>query len=149
MHEIVFEKLEGENLSFSTTVSSGTYIRSLFEDIAKSLNSCGHLIELRRIAIGEAIRLDKSLPKSLWPSRGDDFDMDLGLCPSKLLEFPHLKLMGESLRLYSNGGEVLAGGLSDGFCWVFDELGNTLGLGNVDNGTVKVKVNLPRINISK
>ena len=35
VHEIVFEKLEGENLSFSTTVSSGTYIRSLFEILLK------------------------------------------------------------------------------------------------------------------
>ena len=149
VHKIVFEKLEGEKLSFSTTVSSGTYIRSLFEDISKSLNSCGHLIELRRTAIGEAINLDKSLSEGVWPVRGDEFDMDLGLCPSKLLEFPHLNLEGEYLRLYSNGGEVLAGDLSNGFCWVFDDLGNILGLGNVDNGKVKVKVNLPRVNISK
>ena len=71
--------------------------------------------------------LDKSLSEAKLPVRGDEFDMDLGLCPSKLLDFPHLNLE-ESIETYSNGGEVLAGDLSNGFCWVFDDLGNILGL---------------------
>ncbi|PID26621.1 MAG: tRNA pseudouridine(55) synthase TruB [Candidatus Cloacimonadota bacterium] len=44
---------EYPSLSFTVKVSKGTYIRSLGRDIAKSINSCGHLSFLRRTAIGE------------------------------------------------------------------------------------------------
>jgi tRNA pseudouridine55 synthase len=38
--------------TFRVTVSSGTYVRSLFEDIAKKLGTFGHLIYLERECIG-------------------------------------------------------------------------------------------------
>ena len=37
---------------FETTCGKGTYIRSLGRDLAKKLNSCGHITELRRIKVG-------------------------------------------------------------------------------------------------
>jgi tRNA pseudouridine55 synthase len=40
------------NLSFVVSVSSGTYIRSLAEDIAKKLGTLGHLTSLRRTVVG-------------------------------------------------------------------------------------------------
>ncbi|MCK4339372.1 MAG: tRNA pseudouridine(55) synthase TruB [Candidatus Cloacimonetes bacterium] len=40
-------------LKFSTVVSKGTYIRVLAEDIAERLNTVGHLVELRRLRIGD------------------------------------------------------------------------------------------------
>lgn len=40
------------NLSFIVSVSSGTYIRSLAEDIAKKLGTLGHLTSLRRTVVG-------------------------------------------------------------------------------------------------
>jgi len=39
-------------IKFNSTVSKGTYIRSLGEDIAVKLGTVGHLTELRRDAIG-------------------------------------------------------------------------------------------------
>ena len=39
-------------LEFETTVSKGTYIRSLARDIALRLNTRGHLIALRRLEVG-------------------------------------------------------------------------------------------------
>ena len=39
-------------LEFSALVSKGTYIRTLAEDIAEKLGTLGHLVELRRIRIG-------------------------------------------------------------------------------------------------
>lgn len=38
-------------ITFSCTVSKGTYIRTLGEQIAEKLNTCGHLISLRRTCI--------------------------------------------------------------------------------------------------
>jgi tRNA pseudouridine55 synthase len=57
---ISFDK---RSLVFSCTVSQGTYIRVLGEDIAKKIGTVGHLISLRRLSIGpflvnEAKKLD-------------------------------------------------------------------------------------------
>jgi tRNA pseudouridine55 synthase len=55
--------LEVDEASFSTTVSKGTYIRSLARDIAHALGTVGHVSHLRRTRAGpfeasEAISLD-------------------------------------------------------------------------------------------
>ncbi len=44
-------KIEDEIITFECSVSSGTYIRVLGEDIASKLNTFGHLISLERKAI--------------------------------------------------------------------------------------------------
>lgn len=43
---------EGPRIRFEATVSSGTYIRTLGEDIAERLGEVGHLVSLRRTKIG-------------------------------------------------------------------------------------------------
>jgi len=53
-------------LSFECEVSSGTYIRTLAEDIAKALGSRGYLGELRRLKIGDfsvndALKIDSDI----------------------------------------------------------------------------------------
>ncbi|MDD3383734.1 MAG: tRNA pseudouridine(55) synthase TruB [Bacilli bacterium] len=42
-----------ESIKFLVKCSKGTYIRTLGEDIANKLNTCGHLVELERTKIGE------------------------------------------------------------------------------------------------
>ncbi len=42
-----------ETIIFIATVSKGTYIRVLGEDIAKKLGTFGHLLSLRRLSIGD------------------------------------------------------------------------------------------------
>lgn len=56
-----FLSLKGNDLTFITTVSKGTYIRVLGEDIAKALGSKGHLIALRRVKIGD-VSVDDAIP---------------------------------------------------------------------------------------
>ena len=43
---------EDNIIDFEVTCSKGTYIRQLGQDIAHKLNTCGHLISLRRTRIG-------------------------------------------------------------------------------------------------
>lgn len=50
IHEIKFLGYEEEILSLEVSCSKGTYIRTLVEDIGKSLGSGGYVIELRRIS---------------------------------------------------------------------------------------------------
>ena len=52
IHTLSFLNYQEPYLEFSSTVSKGTYIRSLGEDIAAKLGTVGHLTELRRDAIG-------------------------------------------------------------------------------------------------
>ena len=63
IHELRLISASGNEASFLTTVSKGTYIRSLARDIARALNSVGHVTMLRRTRAGpfgleKAISLD-------------------------------------------------------------------------------------------
>ena len=49
IHLISFDK---DEIVFECKCSKGTYIRTLGNDIAHSLNTCGHLIKLERLQIG-------------------------------------------------------------------------------------------------
>ena len=49
-----------DEVTFATTVSKGTYIRSLARDIAKALNTVGHVTMLRRTRAGP-FGLDKAI----------------------------------------------------------------------------------------
>lgn len=46
-------KYKWPNLSFTTKVSSGTYIRSLVEDVGETLGSGAYMSQLRRTRVGE------------------------------------------------------------------------------------------------
>jgi tRNA pseudouridine55 synthase len=48
IHELNLIEWQSPRLVFEVSCSKGTYIRTLAEDIAKALNSCAHLIKLRR-----------------------------------------------------------------------------------------------------
>ncbi len=63
IHEIRVISASGNEASFLTTVSKGTYIRSLARDLARALNTVGHVTMLRRTRAGpfsleQAISLD-------------------------------------------------------------------------------------------
>ncbi|HEX3862252.1 MAG TPA: tRNA pseudouridine(55) synthase TruB [Stellaceae bacterium] len=55
-----------DHADFTATVGAGTYIRSLARDLAVALGTLGHIVELRRIAVGrfteaQAISLDSAV----------------------------------------------------------------------------------------
>lgn len=53
IHQLEMIDYKYPELSLTTTVSSGTYIRSLVEDIGQSLGTGAYCVELRRTAIGD------------------------------------------------------------------------------------------------
>ena len=66
--ELELLELSENILRFRAKVSKGTYIRVLGEDIAKKLNTVGHLSSLRRISVGpysvkDAIKLEEVICK--------------------------------------------------------------------------------------
>jgi tRNA pseudouridine55 synthase len=52
VHSLCLEAIDAETLKLVATVSKGTYIRTLGEDIAQALGCVGHLTSLRRTASG-------------------------------------------------------------------------------------------------
>lgn len=137
IHELVLERLEGEVLEFSVLCSKGTYVRTLAEDIGEALGCGGHLIALRRTAIG-GFSLDHSYTLEQLEAM-DEMGRDACLLPPDTLVqgVPSLELdaiqasrlaMGQRLglrdghpdgkrRLYADGrfiglGELVGGRLA-------------------------------------
>ena len=121
-------------LSFRATVSSGTYIRSLFEDMARDLGTVGHLDELIRTQIG---------PHKIagLPRHGEINPEEISLNELSLnqaLPLSEINLLEEGAKRFSNGNLVCERGIdridtkSDylpGHFWVFGPSGNLLGMG--------------------
>jgi tRNA pseudouridine55 synthase len=136
VHEINFLNLEEEVVSLKVFCSKGTYIRTLVEDIGKSLGCGGHVIELRRIGfahikLSEAktyqqlsklkeqslenldsvlISADKMLPKlkSVYLDSEQTRDVRLG----KKIEYPGFNT-SHKLKLYDNDKQFLGIGESN------------------------------------
>ena len=87
---------EAPYLDITCTVSSGTYIRTLGEDIAKALGTVGHLEQLRRLSIGKHLL---SLAKPLEEITVDDLKE-----PSVYVRsIKHVEVSGEKLKKVRNG----------------------------------------------
>ena len=86
----------GRKIDFSCTVSKGTYIRVLGEDIAKKLGTVGHLTSLRRLAIGST-DLEKAIPLEEVSSKDLQNPLDY------LKHYPILEVVGEEEKRIRNG----------------------------------------------
>jgi len=107
-----------ESATLTAHVTKGTYIRSLARDIARALNTVGHVTMLRRLkagpfAIGQAISLDK------LNDVGQGAALEHILLPLEagLVDIPALNLDPEQARAVRQG-RVLAGlPHDDGLYW--------------------------------
>lgn len=125
---------------FRAVVSSGTYIRTLFEDMAFELKSVGALKELKREAIG-TINCEKSLSKEQWPERGVEGDVEsLATSFFSLLPYENVQVPEGKLNLILNGADVQCP-YEDGQYWLFDEQ-RLLGQCHVVKGRLKINVRL-------
>lgn len=77
--------LEDDIITFVVKVSKGTYIRTLGEDIAKKLNTVGHLIALERTSIG--------------PFKVNDAIKSLEVKPNSLISIDNMLSFFESIKL--------------------------------------------------
>lgn len=129
-------------VEFEATVSSGTYIRTLFEDLAKACDNIGHLTTLTRTKIGELVAPTfhgelKEWNKETLESHWLPFD--------QLLQNPVVELDGRDLELFSNGQCLTREAFKhlDKEVWVRKPNGDLLALGEVDTGVLKCAVMFP------
>lgn len=131
-------------LSFKVTVSSGTYVRVLFEDMANWLGTLGSLIALHRQSIG-GINFAQGLHKKDWPERGKDWNpMDYGIPVEQALAFPTRILSEEDAKLLKNGGFLSYGENEyqvNQHLWIKNEQKLLLGLGIVKDQRIRPFIN--------
>ena len=98
--DIHLDSIDDDSFSFTTTVSSGTYIRKLVEDIAERLGIIATLDDLTRLAVGE-IGIDQcnSLEEVL---NGNYYLTD----PITLLRKRYFEVVVEDPKPYIDGKRV-------------------------------------------
>ncbi len=90
---------------FEVEVSSGTYIRTLGEDIASRLGELGHLIALRRTKVGEVKVEDAKKLGEI--GEGDIVE------PTPFLNLSKIEILKEKVQDVYNGKKMLLEGVSD------------------------------------
>lgn len=141
IYDIELISLEGDKCKFRVRVSSGTYIRVLFEDLSKKLGTLGHLTDLTRTAIGDHC-IEKSADQECWPTdfeNSSDFLEEYSSSINNIVKYEELDLDESSAKRFSNGVKLNID-KPDSFYWVTNgEL--ILGLGESKNGELSASVN--------
>ena len=99
---------EPDDVTFSATVSKGTYIRSLARDIAHALDSVGHVTMLRRTKAGP-FTLDGAISLDKLGELGKARDLEQILLPlaAGLDDIPALPVTPDQARALRQGRKVI------------------------------------------
>jgi tRNA pseudouridine55 synthase len=154
IHSIEFVEKKANELTVRVAASSGTYIRTLFEDLANELDTVGHLVKLKRESIGH-ISSDNSLLRDKWPLKEKNQEILEYLQMPQLLPFKHLQLDKEVDKKYSNGISISINDVTipndddydlwqAPYLWVYGEHNKLIGLGVIKDNQVKACFNLPQ-----
>ncbi|MFG1486754.1 tRNA pseudouridine(55) synthase TruB [Halobacteriovorax sp. RZ-2] len=137
IHEVELLEVQGRKVTFRVCVSSGTYIRVLFDDLAKKLGTRGALEDLRRT---NSAGIDLSNSIDLCVFDDDNFDANEFLLNytnpiTELIGFEKLEL-DEATALRFINGQTLKMEVADGHYWIRSQ-NQTLGLAAASSGLVK------------
>lgn len=145
VHHIEVVKYSFPYLSVRVTVSSGTYVRTLFTDMCNDLGTIGSLIALVREKVGD-VSLQTALHKKDWPFDRALGVMEKGLKANEVLLFPGFTLDSEQEVSFRNGAflkfsELKGEGHAHNY-WIYDSKGGIMGLAEkVDQRFIKPKIN--------
>ena len=104
---------EGPRIRFEAEVSSGTYLRTLGEDIAERLGEVGHLVSLRRTKIGSVdVRKAKRIAEV---SEGDL------LSPLPFITLPKIEATEKQSEAIKNGKAMILDSHENEVCLFFQE----------------------------
>mgnify|MGYP003966244545 FL=1 len=110
IHSIEVVRYSFPFISLRVTVSSGTYIRTLFEDVANCLGTIGSLSALLRAEIG-GLRVSNALHSGRWPIRGEEYQppfyQQFGHRVDQLLPLNKLVLQNSEMVKFRNGNPVI------------------------------------------
>lgn len=133
IHQIALVDWVSPVLTFDVFCSKGTYIRTLAEDIAKSLESCAHLTGLRRLEVepfgSHSMQTLEQLQAALETGNLDGFllPVDIGLP-----EWPRVDLDAEQEGKFGHGNQFEFAASNPGKVRVYGPRGNLLGLAELE-----------------
>jgi len=132
---------QSPNLSFEVHCSKGTYIRTLAEDIAKALDCCAHLVELRRTVVEPFDHFPMQTLEQLQQAK-DNGELSDVLLPmdAGLAGWPSIELDTIQQGKFKHGQHfpVPNGQSTIGMTRVYDHGGALLGLAEItSNGSLQ------------
>jgi len=133
-----------EEITLTATVSKGTYIRSLARDIARALNTVGHVTMLRRTKAGPfTLKQAISLDKLNEIGKGADITDYLLPLEAGLDDIPAYDLTPDQAKLLRQGmtldeREMIGNPALNGLFLATENHGSPVALAELVDGTVKV-----------
>ncbi len=135
---------EIEEITLSATVSKGTYIRSLARDIARALDTVGHVTMLRRTKAGP-FTLERAISLDKLNEIGKGADITDYLLPLEagLDDIPAYDLTPDQAKLLRQGmtldeQEMIGNPALNGLFLATENQGSPVALAELVDGTVKV-----------
>lgn len=124
----------GLTYRFEVRCSSGTYVRSLVDDLGRALGGGAHLATLRRTEVGTF-----SLTDAVGLDHTEELAVALRPPASMVAHLGTVALEGAAAGSFVHGRRVEDGGghLPDSELAVLGEDGELLGVARVDNGTLR------------
>ena len=136
IYDIQVVKYKFPYLSVRVTVSSGTYVRTLFNHMSNELGTIGSLIALSREKIGFATTKN-ALKKKDWPLEKQFAVLEKGISIDDLLPFDRVQLSETQTTAFKCGAflkldklEIVKRNFSDKYVWMNDDKNNLFGLGH-------------------
>ena len=107
IHKIELEGLDGRDLNLRVVCSKGTYVRTLADDLGRSLGCGGHVASLRRIRVGD-IRVEDCETIDAVVMSYRDGRLAESLLPTDypILELPAIQLDRSILTRFCSGQRV-------------------------------------------
>lgn len=134
IHELRLLRWDRPELDFEVHCSKGTYVRTLAEDLATALGTCGHLVALRRLTVaGFEGRAMVTLDGLKATAEEGQLSRYLLAVDAGLAAWPVVVLAPGAARAFGNGNPVSLAA-TDGLVRVYDEAGLVLGLGQSGDG---------------
>jgi tRNA pseudouridine55 synthase len=128
---------------FRVTCSSGTYVRTLADDMARALGGRAHLLELRRTANGSLLVEDAASVEALIEAATEGRVGELVVPPAvALADLPGFPVDAELAKAVRSGAAIPSAtiGAPDGSTVRLMESGSLIGIYRVDGSTVKAEV---------
>jgi tRNA pseudouridine55 synthase len=138
IHEMTLSGWTADSLSLEVRCSKGTYIRTLVEDVARSLGTLAHVTALRRLAVGPFGRDMTMLSLAELETRKETQGLealDSLLLPvdHAVLDWPQATLTGDSAWYFTRGQAVFVPGApATGKLRVYGD-GRFLGVGEMQS----------------
>ncbi len=141
IHSLSILEFSEESCLFEVRVSTGTYIRVLFQEMAKALGQLGFLETLTRTQIGP-LKIEDALPST---ELSREKLSEQGFAPWDVFVRPRAQCTERSQYAFLNGHKVTAFTMleppTDKYVWVTSLDSQVMGLGTLEKGVITCLIN--------